>query len=109
VLALAGVAVSGVGTYYLFDAFEQRDLRDSFCPEVIRGTATCVDQRGVDAHEAAKRSQRTATRAYVLGGSLLIGGGLLYVLAASARAPGAALRLGPTADGFAVALEGRLP
>jgi hypothetical protein len=109
VLALAGVAAGGVGTYYLLDAFHQRDLRDRYCPEVIGGTATCFDRRGVEAHEAARRSQGIATGAYVLAGSLLVGGTLLYVLAPSAKASGAALRLGPTTDGFAIAFAGTLP
>jgi hypothetical protein len=109
VLALAGLAAGGVGTYYLLDAFDQRDRRDRYCPEVIRGTATCFDRRGLEAHEAARRSQRTATGAYILAGSLLVGGTLFYVLAPSATPSGAALRLAPTADGFAVAFEGTLP
>ena len=109
VLALAGVVAVGVGTYYLLDAFEQRERRDRYCPEVFQGTATCFDRQGLEAHEAARRSQGVATGAYVLAGSLLIGGTLLYVLAPSAKTSGGALRLGPTTDGFAVTFAGTLP
>jgi len=84
VLGIAGVVAVGVGSYFGLQAMSKNDDSKKDCSKNI-----CDSQDGLDAREDAQSAATGSTIAFVLGGALLVGGGVLYFTADSDAAASA--------------------
>jgi serine/threonine-protein kinase len=82
-VAAAGVAGLILGTAFGIDALTQLNASDGPCspPAPGKNFSACTTQAGLNERNAALTAAPASTVAFVVGGALIVGGGVLYFLA----------------------------
>ena len=101
VVAGAGLATIGAGTYFGIDALDRKDAARALCP-----SSPCTDRAGVEENDRAKQSAMLSTITLAAGGAATLLGAIVFFTAPS-RAPRVGIHAAPGYAGLG--LRGELP